>query len=71
MEEKDFRRAQKLKQQEFKQDLDRIRQNHHTNVGLYNGMTETEILLNQDQFKELGLIWYEVTIDKYVDHFLN
>ena len=56
MEEKDFRRAQKLKQQEFKQDLDRIRQNHHTNVGLYNGMTETEILLNQDQFKELGLI---------------
>jgi len=55
-DDKDFRKDFKMKKLQFKEQLDELRRNHHDHTGIYHGMNETEILLNCDEFKELGLL---------------
>lgn len=54
MEEKDFRQIRKQKQEDFKKGLDLTMKQQ--NEMLFMGMNEREILMNQAQFKELGLL---------------
>lgn len=54
MEEKDFREITKNKQAEFKKGLDQT--SNEQNEVLFMGMSDREILLNQNEFKELGLL---------------
>ena len=54
MEEKDFKLIRKQKQMNFKNGLDKTIQQQ--NEVLFMGMNEREILMNQADFRELGLL---------------
>ena len=56
MDENDFRKIRQMKQQEFKNQLDKSAEKGDINPAKFHGMTDTEILINLENFKELGLV---------------